>query len=401
MAWNKPGGNNNNDDNKGDKGDNGDKKPNNPFGSGGNQPPDFEKVLSDFFKSVKSALGMSDKPPTGGNSNALIIPIVVIALALAAYAIMTSAHKIGPSERGVVLTFGKYSKTMQPGLNFTWPKPISQVYKIDVKKLFSIGDEGEMLTEDKNLVFLKFDIQYRIRQEKVLDYLFMLENPRQTVKHSAESAVRQVVGTNTMSHLLNENREDSIKAIVAILQEMLDNYSSGIQVTNFNFKEVHPPQDVKKAFNDVVKAREDAKTYMNEAKQYAKEKIPLNEGKALKIIQQAQAYKEATIAKAEGEAQEFNMVRQQYELAPAVTKERLYLETMEKVLANTSKVMLGSQKSNNVTYLPLDQFMRNKTNNPPINLGTTTVTGDPKGTTSYVPTRQSSSNNTKERKGRL
>ncbi len=396
MAWNKPGGNNDDDNNKGDK------KPNNPWGSGGNQAPDFMKIITGFFDNIKKTFAGDSKPPTGGNSNAFVLPIVLIAVVLAAYAIMTSAHKIGPSERGVVLTFGEYSKTMQPGLNFTWPKPISQVYKVDVKKIFSISEEGEMLTEDKNLVFLEFDIQYRIRQEKVRDYLFKLENPPETVKHAAESAVRQVVGTNTMSHLLNENREDSIKTIVSVLQEMLDKYSSGIQVTNFNFKEVHPPADVKEAFNDVVKAREDAKTYINEAKKYAKQQIPLAEGKALEIIQQAQAYKEATITKAEGKAQEFNLVRQQYELAPDVTKERLYLETMEQVFANTSKVIMDSSNDNNVTYLPLDQIMKRSTeakNKKPINLGTTTVTGSRKNTTSYKSDRKSIPS--EERKGRL
>ncbi|MBL4773996.1 MAG: protease modulator HflK, partial [Alcanivoracaceae bacterium] len=199
MAWNEPGGNKNNGDNKKD---NDDKKPNNPWGSGGNQPPDLEKIITDFFGKIKKIFGMSDKGRGG-----MVFPVVLVLLAITAYGVWTSAHKIGPSERGVVLVFGKYSKTMTPGLNFTWPKPISEVLKVDVNQLYSVGEKGEMLTEDKNLVFLEFDIQYRIRESKITDYLFMLENPQSTVKHAAESAVRQVVGTNTMSHLLNENRE--------------------------------------------------------------------------------------------------------------------------------------------------------------------------------------------------
>jgi membrane protease subunit HflK len=258
--------------------------------------------------------------------------------------------------------------------------------------LYSVGEKGEMLTEDKNLVFLEFDIQYRIRESKVTDYLFMLEDPNSTVKHAAESAVRQVVGTNTMSHLLNENRQVAINNIVVELQAMLDQYSSGIQVTNFNFKEVHPPAQVKAAFDDVVKAREDAKTFINEAKEYNRQEVPLAEGAALKIVQEAEAYKQSIIAKSEGEAQQFDLVREQFERAPEVTKERLYLETMEKVFSNTSKVIIDSENSNNMMYLPLDQMMKNNRNSrlDPINLGTTTVTIPVENTnSSYQRTRRS------------
>jgi membrane protease subunit HflK len=380
MAWNKPGGNNNNDD----KNDKDDKKPNNPWGSGGNQPPDLEQELSDFFNKIKKSLGMntSKKNNTGGSA----FPILLLLMAIGVYAVWTSAHKIGPSERGVVLVFGKYDKTMQPGLNFTWPAPISKVYKVDIQKLFSVGESGEMLTEDKNLVFLDFGIQFRIRESKVLDYLFKLEDPEATVKHAAESAVRQVVGTNTMSHLLNENREIAINNIVEELQKMLDQYSSGIQVTNFNFKEVHPPAQVKGAFDDVVKAREDAKTFINESKEYASQEIPLAEGDALKIIQEAEAYKQATITKAEGEAQQFDLVRTQYELAPEVTKERLYLETMEKVFSHTNKVLIDSANSNNMMYLPLDQMMKNNQQKP-VYIGTTTVTSPESKSSTYQRSR--------------
>lgn len=374
MAWNEPGGNKGN-NNNGDGG----KKPNDPWGSGGNKPPDLEKMIADFFNKIKKAFGMESGSSNNGGSMAA--PIVFALMVLVGYLLYTSAHKIGPSERGVVLVFGKKSdRIMQPGLNFTWPKPISEVYKIDVNKLFSVGESGEMLTEDKNLVYLDFDIQYRIRESKVTDYLFELEDPDSAVQHSAESAVRQVVGTNTMSHLLNENREIAINEIVSELQDMLDQYYSGIQVTNFNFKEVHPPYQVKAAFDDVVKAREDAKTFINEATEYARKKVPLAEGDALKIIQEAEAYKESIIAQSSGESQQFNLMREQFELAPEVTKERLYLETMEEVFGNTSKVIIDSENSNNMMYLPLDQMLKNsnKTSSKPINLGTTTVTSSDK-----------------------
>lgn len=388
MAWNEPGENKNNGSNN--NGGSNDKKPNNPWGSGGNQPPDLEQLLSKFFGNIKKALGMNNK-------GASMVPVVMALILIAIYAAWSSAHKIGPSERGVVLVFGKYSKTMSPGLNFTWPEPIARVIKVDVMKLYSVGEEGEMLTEDKNLVFLEFDIQYRIRESEVTDYLFLLEGQNATVQHAAESAVRQVVGTNTMSHLLNENREVAINKIVEELQSMLDQYRSGIQVTNFNFKEVHPPAQVKAAFDDVVKAREDAKTFINVANEYARQEIPLAEGKALKIVQEAEAYKESIIAKSEGESQQFNLVRQQFELAPEVTKERLYLETMEDVFSNTSKILLDSDNNNSMMYLPLDQMMKKQRSSDPVYLGTTTVTvpQDTPSTSSYE-----RSNRTTTRRGR-
>ena len=392
MAWNEPGGNKGN-NNNGD----GNKKPNDPWGSGGNKPPDLEQMITDFFNKVKKFFGMDGSSNNKGSS---AFPVVLVLLVIAGFLLYTSAYKIGPSERGVVLVFGKKTeKVMQPGLNFTWPKPISEVYKIDVNQLYSIGESGEMLTEDKNLVFLDFDIQYRIRESKITDYLFELEGPQATVQHSAESAVRQVVGTNTMSHLLNENREIAINQIVDELQKMLDQYSSGIQVTNFNFKEVHPPYQVKAAFDDVVKAREDAKTFINEATEYSRKQVPLAEGDALKIIQEAEAYKESIIAKSTGEAQQFDLVREQYELAPEVTKERLYLETMEEVFGNTSKVIIDSDSSNNMMYLPLDQMMKNTkaSNSNPINLGTSTVTSS---TQQKYSTKDNNSRSSSNRVGR-
>ena len=391
MAWNKPGGNNDSDDDKKPDEPN---KPNNPWGSGGNQPPNLEQVVSDFFNKLKKALGMNETNNTSGGGS-VVFPVILILFAIGAYAIWTSAYKIGPSERGIVLTFGKYDKTMESGLNFTWPAPISQVYKVDYQKLYSVGESGEMLTEDKNLVFLDFDIQFRIRESNIRDYLFELENPESTVQHAAESAVRQVVGTNSMSHLLNENREIAINKIVEELQSMLNQYKSGIDVTNFNFKEVHPPAQVKSAFDDVVKAREDAKTFINEATEYARQEVPLAEGDALKIIQDAEAYKEAIIAKSEGEAQQFNLVRDQYELAPEVTKERLYLETMENVFSHTNKVLIDSENSNNMMYLPLDQMMKKTQKPDSVYLGTSTVTSPESKASSYKQTRSKTA-----RKGR-
>ncbi len=363
MAWNEPGNNNSN----------------NPWNR--QKPPqDLEQLLKQLGQKIIAFFG-------GGNSNNSSNTTAILALVLlggGAIALWNSVWTINEGERGVVLLFGKYHKTMQPGLNITWPAPISTVYKVDVQKIRSMAHSGEMLTEDKNLVNLNYTVQYIVREDEVNHYLFRLANPETTVRQAAESAVRQVAGTSTMDHIINENRTDVILSIMKNLQKMLDDYQSGIKVTKFNITEVHPPEAVKAAFNDVIKAREDQKTYINEANQYARKALPIAEGQALQIVQNAEAYKVAVITEAEGRARQFDLIREQYEKAPQVTRQRLYLETMESVLQENPKI-ITSGDGNNLMYLPLQDMLK-KTIEPPkaVNLGKTTVTGTP-------------SNNTRER----
>lgn len=339
MAWNKPG------DNKP-----GGKKPDNdPFGSGDNQPPDLDKALSDFFKNLKKTFA--------GGSGGFGLPIAFFLLVALGLAVYGSFYRIDESERGVVLVFGKYSHTLKPGLNLTWPRPVAKVYRVNVSNIRQEKNSGDMLTEDKNLVEIDYSVQYQIKENEVNNFLFQLSNPQNTVKQAAESAVRQVVGTSSLDHIMNDNITEILIEIESELQSMLDNYKSGILVKQFNITKVQPPEDVNEAFNDVVKAREDQKTLINQARQYAKEVVPEAEGKVLKIRQDAEAHKEAVISEASGKAQKFDLLRRQYELAPEVTKKRLYLEMMEGVLANTPKAVIDS-KNSNMMYLPLDQLIK-------------------------------------------
>ncbi|MGJ8662809.1 MAG: FtsH protease activity modulator HflK [Marinicella sp.] len=363
MPWNEPGNQNS-----------GGKKPNNNR-PGGDKPPEFDQILSDLIKSIKRTFGMSGS--SGGNTKQNQFPVLLLLIALIGMALWSAVYKIEQAERGVVLVFGKYSHTMQPGLRFTLPRPFATVYKVNVDTIRQENNSGQMLTEDKNLIEIDYSIQYRIDEEKVNDYLFSVASPQNTVKQVAESVMRQVAGTSTLDHIINENRNAVNQQAIAEIQNMLNDYKTGIQIRQVNITEVHPPINVKEAFDDVVKAREDHKTFINQANQYAKGRIPEAEGKVLKIIQEAEAYKESIIAEAKGKADRFDLLRTQYELAPDVTRQRLYLETMEIVLGDTSKVVMDQEAGNSMMYLPLDQLMKNqpqKTDKSPLDLGTTVVT---------------------------
>jgi membrane protease subunit HflK len=256
-----------------------------------------------------------------------------------------------------------------------------------------------MLTEDKNLIEIDYSIQYRIDEERVNDYLFSVASPQNTVRQVAESVMRQVAGTRTLDFIINENRTAVNQQARDEIQSMLNDYKTGIELTQVNITEVHPPINVKEAFDDVVKAREDQKTFINQANEYANDRIPEAEGRVLKIIQEAEAYKEAIIAEAAGKADRFNLLREQYELAPEVTRQRLFLETMESVLGDTSKVIMDQEAGNSMMYLPLDQLMKNQpriTDNIPLDLGTTVVTPN----MSQMPANRNNQTNRNTNRGR-
>jgi len=374
MPWNEPGDQNSGDDNK----PNGNKPNNNK--PGGNKPPEFDQILSDLINSIKRTLGFgSSSGGSGGGSKNSQAPVLILIIGLLGLAVYSSAYQINQAERGVVLVFGKYSHTMQPGLQFTLPRPFAEVLKVNVDTIRQEDNSGQMLTEDKNLIEIDYSLQYRIDEERVNDYLFSVTNPENTVKQVSESVMRQVAGTRTLDFIINENRTAVNLEAREEVQSMLNQYKTGVQITQLNITEVHPPSNVKEAFDDVVKAREDQKTYINQAKEYENGRIPEAEGRVLKIMQEAEGYKASIIAEAAGKADRFDLLRTQYELAPGVTRQRLFLETMENVLGDTSKVVMDQEAGNSMMYLPLDQLMKNQprsTNNDAIDLGTTVVTPD-------------------------
>jgi membrane protease subunit HflK len=386
MPWNEPGNQNS-----------GGNKPNNNR-PGGEKPPEFDQVLSDLFKSIKRGLGLGNgnQGGTGGNQ----APVLLLVIGLLGLALYSATYQIQQAERGVVLVFGKYSHTMQPGLRFTLPRPFAEVYRVNVETIRQEDNKGQMLTEDKNLIEIDYSIQYRIDETKVNDYLFSVASPQNTVRQVAESVMRQVAGTRTLDFIINENRTAVNQQAREEIQSMLNDYKTGIQLSQVNITAVHPPIAVKEAFDDVVKAREDQKTFINQANEYANGRIPEAEGRVLKIVQEAEAYKESIIAEARGQANRFDLLRTQYELAPEVTRQRLFLETMENVMGDTSKVVMDQQAGNNsMMYLPLDQLLKNQPRNDAnstIDLGTTVVTPDMMPSTS----NESTSSRNTSRRGR-
>lgn len=338
MPWKEPG--------KGNK---------DPWNSG-EQPPDLEEVFRNVNSRLKAIFGGGSggrRSEPGGNGAGGMFGILVIALVL--WLAWDTVHIIDQAERGVVLRFGKFNRTLDPGINLTFPRPIETMTSVNVSNVRSVDDRGQMLTEDENIVELNFTIQYRVLDPQ--KFLFNVRDPEVTLQSAAESALRESLGTNGLDTILaGAGREKVAQDSEQVLQETLDLYGAGIQVTQFTLRDVNVPAQVRDAFSDVNKAREDRQRFIEEARVHANSVVPEARGDAARVIQEAEGYKASTIAVAEGEAERFNLLLTQYRLAPEVTRKRLYLQAMESVLQRSSKVLIDTQSSGNVLYLPLDQM---------------------------------------------
>lgn len=333
------------------------KKPEDPWNSG-QQPPDLDEVFRNIRNRVSALFGGKPRGPSapGGGGSGVGLVILFVGIAAIGWMLLSSVHIIDEPERGVVLRFGKYSRTLQPGLNFSLPSPIEKVEVVNVSQVREESTLGEeMLTRDEFILVMDMTVQYNVKDAK--DYLFQVVNPDNTLQQAAESALRQVVGDNDMDYVLLEGRAEIASETREILQEILDRYQTGLALTAINLKEVRPPPEVKAAFDDAIKAREDRETTENEAQAYANRVVPEARGRAARILQEAEAYRDSTIARATGEAERFNLLRGEYEEAPEVTRQRLYLETMEEVMGESPKVLVDVSQGNNVMYLPLQDIM--------------------------------------------
>lgn len=327
--------------------------------SSGDQPPDLDEVFRNVNRKLKAIFGggggrSSDSGSGGGTGAGGILSIIVIAAIL--WVGWNSVHIIDQAERGVVLRFGEYNRTLSPGINLTLPSPLETLYTVNVSNVRSVEDRGQMLTEDENLVELNFTVQYRVLDAE--DFLFRVRDPELTLQSAAESALRESIGTNRMDTILaGAGREKVAQDAERVLQETLDLYEAGLQITEFNLRDVNVPLQVRDAFSDVNKAREDRQRFIEESRVHANSVVPEARGQAARILQEAEGYKQSTIALAEGEAMRFDLVLAEYKKAPAITRKRLYLQTMESVFGRSSKVFLDAQSSGNVLYLPLDKMV--------------------------------------------
>lgn len=345
MPWNEPG-----------EGKRDDKDP--WSNRGGDQgPPDldeaFKKLQNSLSRIFGGGSGGGASGGTGRKVNASLLFLAGGALVLV-WAFV-GVYTIDQQERGVVLRFGKaLDAIVMPGLH--WNAPImDDVLKINVTRVRSRPHDAEMLTEDENIVKVKMSIQYVIGDAK--NYLLQVRDPDQSLMHATESALRHAVGGAEMHSVLTEGREALAVEVHARVQRYMDNYGTGITVTQINIDDTAPPDAVRAAFDDVIKAREDEVRVRNEADAYANQVVPEARGEAQKQLEDSEAYKAQVVAEAQGEAERFNKILVQYQLAPEVTRDRLYLETMESVMANSTKVMIDVEGGNNLLYLPLDRLM--------------------------------------------
>lgn len=345
MAWNEPGG----DKNKGSK---------DPWDRGNDgQGADVDAFLARLKAGLGRVFG-GDEGDGGGQGGGSgnggpSLGLIVLAV-LAIWLVFDSWVLIDERQRGVVLRFGKYERLMTPGPNFKLPRPLESVIKVDATQIRNISDRVRMLTRDENIVLIDFNVQYQVSDPSL--YLFGTRDPDDTLKQAAESAVREVMGTSVMDTILSGQRAELAAHASQRLQAALDQYRTGLAVTEFNLQNARPPQEVKDAFDDAIIAREDKQRFENDALGYASKQVPEARGDAARIKAEAEAYKATVMAQAEGDATRFTLQLTEYRKAPAVTRKRLYLETMQDVLAANPKVVAANRNGNNVMYLPLDRL---------------------------------------------
>ena len=340
MAWNQPGGGGGNKD---------------PWNQGGKDPgADVEAFLNKLKASLNRVFGGGSGGNSGDGRRDEQDPvgrglIFIVVLAVAAWLLFDSITLIDERQRGVVLRFGSFERLMDPGPNFKWPSPIESVRKINVTDVRSESAKVRLLTSDENIVEIDFGVQYLISDPA--KYFFGTREPDETLRQASESAVRDVIGSNNMDTILTGERAALAADAPTRLQATLDSYNTGLQVTVLNIPNARPPQEVRQAFDDAISAREDKERIESEAEAYRSKVVPEARGEAARIRAEAEGYREAAIARATGEAERFRLLADEYRKAPEVTRRRLYLETMQEVLANNRTVYAGD--GNNVLYLPL------------------------------------------------
>lgn len=345
MAWNEP------PQNKG----------NDPWGNrGGDGPPDLDEIIR---KMQQGFGGLFGKKSSGGNKKggrgSFAISWLAVVLVLSVVVLIDITYLIDQQERGVVMRFGRYERTLQPGLNFVFPTPIDRVATLNVGQVRSITHKASMLTQDENIVDVEVAVQWRINEPA--DYIFNVRDPAMTLRQVTESAVRAVIGQSKLDYVLTEGRSEIAQQQQALMQKILvDDYQAGILIVTVEMQPAKPPEDVKAAFDDAIKAREDEQRLVNEAEAYRNDILPKARGGAARIMEEANAYKASVTAKSEGDAARFEKLLAEYEQAPEITRKRLYLESIEAVLSNTNKVLLDAEGGNSLMYLPLDRLMQSR-----------------------------------------
>ncbi|MFC1630753.1 FtsH protease activity modulator HflK [Pseudomonadota bacterium] len=361
MPWNQPGGSDGKD----------------PWGNKNNQegPPDLDEVVKNLQKKFSSLFGGGkggDKGNSGsGDSSFGIKGVLVVLVLLLGVWLATGFYTVQQGETAVILRFGSFQQANTAGLHWHLPTPLETKIIVNTEKVQTVEvgyrsatnntrqtvqRESLMLTEDENIIDIAFAVQYRIADAN--KFLFNVSDQMDVlVRSSTEAAVREVVGKTSMDDVITSGRSIVASKTSEILQRILDRYESGIEIVSVDMQHALPPSEVKPAFDDAVKAREDEVRYKNEAEAYSNDVIPRARGKSARIVQESEAYKATVIAQAQGEASRFTSILKEFNVAPEITRERMYLESIEKVLDGSNLVMVDQKNSNNIMYLPLDRML--------------------------------------------
>jgi len=343
MPWNEPG------------------KDKDPWGQRNNDaPPDLDEIFNNLKKKLNGILG-GGKGGKGGNgkgSGSSGDPSGIIMIAIGALVVVwlfSGIYIVDEGKRGVETRFGAKTAMTMPGPHWRLPWPIDKVEQVNVEGIRKINTHSQMLTQDENIVTLSLEVQYNIKNAQ--DYAFEVRDPDLTLKQTSETAVREVVGRNTMDFIITEGRSVVSSETKRIMQEILDSYKTGLNVVQVNLNEAQPPEEVQDAFADAIKAREDEQRIINEANAYRNDIVPKARGDGQSMLEDAEAYRTRVLKSSQGETHRFNRLLAEYQLAPVVTRERLYLDAMEEVMSSNSKVIMDTQNSGNLMYLPLDKLM--------------------------------------------
>jgi membrane protease subunit HflK len=344
-------------------------------GPGGNQgPPDLDELWRNFNRRLNDLFGRRGgggggervpKPPSGkmlgGGAGVLIALVLAVWLASGFYI-------VDAASRGVVLTFGRFDQETEPGLRWRLPYPVQshEIVNLAQVRTLEVGyrnnvrtkvlKESLMLTDDENIVDLQFAVQYVVTDAQA--WLFNNRRPEEVAMQTAEASMREVIGKSKMDSILYEGQDNIANQAQVLMQQVLDRYRTGIALSRITIQNAQPPEQVQAAFDDAVKAGQDRERQKNEGQAYANDVIPRARGNAARLMEEAQGYRQRVIANAEGEASRFRQVLTEYAKAPAVTRERIYIETLQQILSSTSKILVDTKASGNLLYLPLDKLMQ-------------------------------------------
>lgn len=334
-------------------------------------PPDLDQLWREFNQRLNRLFGNKGGRGDGGGFSPDMrgagVGVGLIGAIILFLWLVSGFFIVQEGQTAVVLTFGKYSHMAPAGFNWRWPYPIqsheivnvSQVRTVEVgyraNARNKLARESLMLTDDENIIDIQFAVQYKLKNAS--DWVFNNRDAEETVRQVAETAIREVVGRSKMDFVLYEGREKVALDVSQLMQQIVDRYKTGVQITNVTMQGVQPPEQVQAAFDDAVKAGQDRERQKNEGQAYANDVIPKARGAASRLLQEAEAYRARVVANAEGDASRFKQVLVEYQKAPAVTRDRMYLDTMQQIFANTTKVLVDSKNGSNLLYLPLDKLI--------------------------------------------